>query len=534
MQSKPPAWLAPLFSVLVFGVAGLALIPYPGLQNDEVFFTRPLYLPGGSFYQIEAGAWKIPLMVMSYTGALKTWIYAGLFQIFEPSEWSVRVPMLIAGMATIWLTWSWTRRVAGDRAAAITAALLATDAVFLMTNTFDWGPVALQHLLLMSGLAVLQSKRTGLAFFLWGLGLWDKALFIWPLAGLGVAAAIVYPGELMRRVRSRQAAIAAAALALGAGPLIWFNIAERGETATENTRVTTADLRQKVGALCQTANGTTLFAYMVYGDDASRRHQPEDAVGRFAADMKVLPGDHTRNWMLSAYALAFVLYVALRRAPQRRLMTFLLIACAVIWVQMALNRGTGGSSHHVILMWPLPAIFVGVAFSEASALVPRRRTWVAAALTAVFAAGNLMNVNEYIAEFATNGARGGWTDAIYPLAETARRSDKTQWYGVVDWGYLNTLALLHEGDLPMFMAEIPAAGASPTDADRAAIRKEIGSEDRVFIEHTDDKQLLPGINGRLEQAAADLGYTEQIEKAVNDSNGRPVFRLFRFRKMTAQ
>src|SRR5215469_10226342 len=130
MKPRLPAWLAPVLSILIFGLAGLALIPYPGLQNDEVFFTRPLYVPGGSFYQIEVGAWKIPLMVMSYTGALKTWIYAGLFQIFEPSEWSVRVPMLIAGMATIWLTWLWTRRIAGDWAAAITAALLATDAIF--------------------------------------------------------------------------------------------------------------------------------------------------------------------------------------------------------------------------------------------------------------------------------------------------------------------------------------------------------------------------------------------------------------------
>src|SRR5215469_7278822 len=215
MKQKSEAWLAPLFSILIFGLAGLALIPYPGLQNDEVFFAGPLYLKGAAFYQIEAGALKIPLMVMSYTGALKTWIYAGLFQIFGPSEWSVRVPALIAGMGTIWLTWLWTRRVAGDRAAAIAALLLSTDAVFLMTNTFDWGPVALQHLLLMAGLVALQSKRTALAFFLWGLGLWDKALLIWPLIGLGVAAAIVYPGELMRRVSSRRAVIATLAMALG-------------------------------------------------------------------------------------------------------------------------------------------------------------------------------------------------------------------------------------------------------------------------------------------------------------------------------
>ena len=215
-------------------------------------------------------------------------------------------------------------------------------------------------------------------------------------------------------------------------------------------------------------------------------------------------------------------------------MAFLLIAVAVIWIQMALNQGTGGSPHHVILMWPLPTIFVGIAFSEAAALLPQRQAWLVTAMTAVFVIGNLLNLNEYVARFATNGARGGWTDAIYPLAEATARTDKTQWFGMVDWGYLNTLAMLHEGDLPMFVADVPATGASLTETDRAEILKEIASEDRVFIEHTDDKQMFPGVNGRMKQAAAELGYAEQPEKTVSDSNGRPVFQLFRFRKIAAQ
>ena len=143
MPRKLPGWLAPALSVLVFCLTGLALIPYPGLQNDEHFFSGPLYFSDASFYRLEFGATKIPIMVMSYTGALKTWIYAAVFQFFEPNEWSVRAPVLLMGMATIWLTWVWVRRIAGNRAAAVAAILLATDTLFQLTNTFDWGPVAL-------------------------------------------------------------------------------------------------------------------------------------------------------------------------------------------------------------------------------------------------------------------------------------------------------------------------------------------------------------------------------------------------------
>ncbi|MEP6717301.1 MAG: hypothetical protein ABJC09_17140, partial [Terriglobia bacterium] len=89
MKRPFPAWLIPSVSILWFFFAGLLLIPGPGLQNDELFFAGPLYYPDAAFYNLQWGAHKIPLMVMSYTGALKTWLYAGLFEFFEPSRWSV-------------------------------------------------------------------------------------------------------------------------------------------------------------------------------------------------------------------------------------------------------------------------------------------------------------------------------------------------------------------------------------------------------------------------------------------------------------
>ncbi|MDE3194976.1 MAG: glycosyltransferase family 39 protein, partial [Acidobacteriota bacterium] len=236
MTRKLPVWLIPALSLAVFCLTGLALIPYPGLQNDELFFAGPIYADL-AFYKLHAGAAAIPLMVISYTGALKTWLYMAIFQVFAPNEWSIRIPVLLLGMATIWLTWVWVRRIAGLRAAHLAAILLSTDTIFLMTGTFDWGPVALQHILLMAGIVSLQSWLTrgsqrmlALAFFFWGLGTWDKALMAWPLIGLAVAAAAIYPKELRARLRPAPIAIAIAAFLLGAAPLVWFNLDRRGET----------------------------------------------------------------------------------------------------------------------------------------------------------------------------------------------------------------------------------------------------------------------------------------------------------------
>src|SRR6266446_735295 len=125
---------------------------------------------------------RIPVMLNSYLGAFKSWVYAPIFRFWRPSPFSLRVPVILAGAMTVCLFWSLLRRIAGCRAACVGCVLLASDSLFLITSCFDWGPVVLQHLLLVSGCLPLvrfhqeQRQRFLVAgFFLFGLALWDKA-----------------------------------------------------------------------------------------------------------------------------------------------------------------------------------------------------------------------------------------------------------------------------------------------------------------------------------------------------------------------
>jgi 4-amino-4-deoxy-L-arabinose transferase-like glycosyltransferase len=522
--------------VLIFFLTGLALIPYPGLQNDELFFSGPLYFTDAAFYRIG----QIPVMVMSYSGALKTWLYWALFQVVEPNEWSVRVPVLLMGMATIWLSWLWVRRLAGPRAAAIAAVLLATDTMFLMTDTFDWGPVALQHILLMGGLVAFDrwlrnasTRWLALAFFLWGLGLWDKALLAWPLGGLALASICIYPRETLRRLRPVPLAIALVAFLIGAAPLVDFNVAMHGQTATQNAHFTVDDLPGKVTALRHTVDGTTLFGYMVVPKDTEHQVVPRNAVGRAAAWIAGIAGDHKSNLMLPAYLAALIGFVLLAAlgAPERRFLAFLLVTMLVAWAQMAFTKGTGGAVHHVILLWPFPLVFLAIGFELLARRAGRAGLPVLIAAVAILAAENLLNTNEYLADLARYGAIGGWTDAIYRLAGAVGKPNQANWYALVDWGYLNGLRLFFEGDLPMFEARVPAVGATPSEEDLAEIRREIDNTDRLFIRHTEDKQMFPGVNDRFRAVTGQLGYTEKVERVIHDRNGRPVFELFRFERV---
>ena len=117
---------------------------------------------------------------------------------------------------------------------------LPTLCIFL-TTCFDWGPVALQHVLPWPAWrcceVYLHGKRSTLfwGFFWFGLALWDKALFLWLFSGLLVAAAAVFPRALWSRCTPKNLGLAAAGLLIGALPLVAYNLATDFETFRSNS-----------------------------------------------------------------------------------------------------------------------------------------------------------------------------------------------------------------------------------------------------------------------------------------------------------
>jgi 4-amino-4-deoxy-L-arabinose transferase-like glycosyltransferase len=183
----------------LFALLGAAIIPYPGIYPDEVIFTNPLYLFSPREFTVNLFHHDETLMLLSYLGTLKTLVFIPILAIFHANVWSLRLPTVLLGALTILIFFSLARRAAGTTIACAAAFLLATDPMYVLTNTVDWGPVALEHFLLVTGCFFLLrfaqepgSGRLFLGFFLFGLALWNKATFIWALAGLFSAAAVVF------------------------------------------------------------------------------------------------------------------------------------------------------------------------------------------------------------------------------------------------------------------------------------------------------------------------------------------------------
>jgi hypothetical protein len=514
-----------VFCALLFFLQSLPFLSYAGLQNDEVLFAAALYRPATATFSFDVLHYNVPIMLMGYLGALKTWLYAPILLLWAPSSFSIRVPAALIGSLTIWIFFLLLEKLHGRRAAWVGALLLATDSMVLLTTSFDWGPVALQHLLFTSG-AYLAVRFHGSgrllylygAAFAWGVALWDKALFIWIFSGLVVVFA-----PWFRRVRRRAAAGATLAFCLGALPLLGFNLLRHRATLHSTSGFTTAELSPKWRILRSTWNGSALFGYLVNEDSAERPRPPANALENTAFRVRGFAGERRRNGLEAAFLVALLLTPALWRTRSRPVLLISLIAMSIAWIEMAVTKGAGAAAHHTVLLWPLPHIFLAVAFAEASGRMRGYGTALLGIGIAWLISLNLLVTNQYLYQFARNGAAGSWSDAIYPLSDALRRSGAAR-IGIADWGMLNSLVVLNEGRLPVeWVAEsfrpgrtdLPPAPNLP--ADRGAL----------WVSHTAGNEQFQGVNAGLAAFAERAGYEKRRVTLIYDRNGRAIFDVFR-------
>lgn len=118
----------------------------PGLYFDEVLFVNAaLGCPHGELF-VHKNWHGVPVMLMPYIGALKAWIYYPIFQVFDVSGFSVRLPMVLWGACSIGLTYLYASRLFSPMVGWIAACLLAVEPGFIFHTRWDWGPTALMML----------------------------------------------------------------------------------------------------------------------------------------------------------------------------------------------------------------------------------------------------------------------------------------------------------------------------------------------------------------------------------------------------
>ncbi|HUI57663.1 MAG TPA: glycosyltransferase family 39 protein [Bryobacteraceae bacterium] len=526
------ATLAASATCLYFFLAGLAFLAKTGVENDETIFAMAFLKPFGGT-AIRIGHSRIPLMIMSYIGTLKAWIYRPIFRIFGTGILVIRLPMLLAGVASVWLFFLFLRRIAGQRAAVIGCALLAVDSSYLLTICYDWGPVALQHLLLVAGLYLLvrfyQQRTHGALFwgcFVLGLGLWDKALAVWMLSGIGVAAIAVFSRRILALLTKGRFAIAVLGFLLGALPLEVYNVENDWITFGGNFKKDTSDIPGKARMLMNTARGGGLFGWMFdEGWQTPAPHAPQGLVQKASAEISSLAGHPRQHLLFHAFLLALVL-APLARGDALRTVVFALLAMAVAWVQMAITASAGGSVHHTILLWPFPQLVVAVSLAAASRRLGRAGIPALAVAGAALTMSGVLVTNEYHYVSFRYGGAPVWSEAVFTLADYMKGVHAGNIY-CVDWGIFDSLRLLDRGKLPLADGSDPIAKPELSPEDRQQVERMVAEPGAVFIAHTKDFENFAGVNEKLVRFAAQAGRQREMIAVIPDTYGRKAYEVYR-------
>ena len=472
-------------AMLFFAAAASIFISGFGIYEDEVLFAPAIYHPGECRSFLKILGHDFPTMLMSYLGADKVYLYGAILKVATPSVWSLRLPMVFVGVLTVWLLFVAVRQITNDYVAAALACLIATDPVFLLTTTLDWGPVAVQHLLLAAAFACLARPQPLIfaGFLAQGAALWDKATAGWTIVAMLVSAAVFLGAHLRPHVTPHNLARAFLGFTLGALPLLIFNIFHHWATLLQNAAFSTAGLGGKVVKMCNALAGRDLFSWLLRGG--------------------------TPKWStLIPFALAAALILLFRRdiAPVRRVALFALFTGLLTWLAMLFMKA-GGDPHHVVLVWPWPHLFMICVLGFAL----RKPVFLAVATLLILS--NVVMVGLYAQRTYAFGPRDAWSEATFALPEILPENGKIV---TLDWGIRNTGTFLIRGKV-MF-EDRTFTGLKEQDL--------LDLERTQFLTHVQGAEKIAGNNARFDAAIHKAGYGRVVDRILSDPRGHPVIVSF--------
>ena len=485
--------------------AELAFLPRPGVLEDEALFAAPFLRNNPPLYSWQFGDLRIPVMSMAYLGAVKSWLYWPIFHIWPPGVWSLRLPVCILSLLTLVLFADLVRRVCGPRVAAAAALFLATDAVFVLIDVFDM-TVCLLLLGMVAFLYLLHRRSFAAAFFVAGISLWYKANFIFPLAGVALAFAVVYTGALRRWLSVRNVLTAAVAFGIGCAPLIEFNLRHRGATFQAQGDLPSVPPAEKLMMLRRTLDGRAFEHYMVRSAFDEKIPLQGAPLGELVLSWYRHSNFHPGSFLFPAFVLALPALAFLRKSPFLHPLLFSWVAFAGGLGFMFMLRDAGAGPHHTVLLYPAPQFIVA---ATGAALCDRLGKWrrtAFVALTVLVAGSGVWLLGQYYRAARGNGFSVYWTDAAQNLAQAV--DSQTLPVAVLDWGIHNSLQIETQ--------------------DRIRIDEDVTPrEDILYVRHCDGYTIDESRWKRFQELLAAAPFHVMDERAIADREGRPIFCLFR-------
>ncbi len=520
-------------AVLGFVWLGCLWIDLPGLQYDEALFVTASYPDpqrGGAGY-VELFGQPVCIMVLPYLGALKGWLYRVVAGFAPASAAAVRVPAVLLGGLTLAVLFGFARRAFDAGTALVAVVLAASDPTFLFTTRQDWGPVVVQRLCWLGGCLLLLRWRERpavwrlfVASFVFGLGVYDKLTFLWILGALVVAALIAVPKDLLAAARPKVLAVAASGFVIGCLPLLVYRWTSTPRSLGLRWESSWQPILAKLSMLYHALDGTVFQGWMAHVS-APQAASPDGLLGRWVCSW-------TGNRLLDATWMPWALVAALAvlpftaRTSMRRGLLFAAVFCVAAVVLM-LPVESGGSVHHLALIYPFPQLFVAASLSSMAATLARmsrahRERMIVFGFACVLVLTNLRTVMQQYGQILQFGGTPSWTEAIYELYDTLEQRAPSRVI-VLDWGIAMQLRLLSRDGLTI--KEAP----QPVDEGKyfvETVEQGLREPETVFVGYEPLVATVnPGTRELLDQAARKEGRRLRRVAQIRDRQARLRFEI---------
>jgi hypothetical protein len=446
--------LGTILVVSLYGGLAARHLTMPGIQGDEIAHAAPaitlLRAQANPEFKpmvtLNIGGRIFPFMHLSYLGSLKSYVLALSFFFFGESMAVMRLTMIFITAIGLFFFSAFIKETFGGATALVAGLLVATDPSLILYSRNDWGPIAIAFTCRALALFFLMrwwksgGKLTPLiaACVFLGLGIYDKANFVWFVTAIVVGGSVVWLfSEKRPSVTLKQTAMAIVTGLLASAPLWVLNIYCRWptfQTISDYRKDPLTELLKRISMLRDVFSGRATDVWM-FGQHIS---------GHFGVTGTLL-------WPLSWIAVMALCCHALVRAKHRGALLALLTLNAVILIQILLTPLAIGP-HHWIFLYPFPHLTVALTCTVLS-LERQRHPWqefaskAGLALAAVAVIFNLFTVSEYHKLMKNTGGYQGWSSVIDPLCGILQVQYANRTIQCHDWGLAGPLHFLSKGKL---------------------------------------------------------------------------------------
>ena len=546
----------------------LALYQYrlPGLYYDEAGDVVPaMQLLQGEPVTLIRGVGihlfgvDFPVMIGDYWGVTSTYAVLPLFALFGFDVLPIRLFPILASAGAIIATYTLGRRLFSGGVGALAALLLALSPSFIFWSRI--GIYVISHIVLIAlgvMLAYLNWRerprwwKAFLGALLAGIGLTTKLLFIWFFIAVPVAfaAVLIYDWLAIRRASNHRmlpsretaatlirryipaptlanAAAAALGLCIGAFPVLYYNVVNRGSYYL---------LRDNFG---ETERGVDNFALF----DNLRQQLEELRIFLDGGYFWFLGGVFTNplsTYVVGLSTLGLLLLVQLpEHARLRRTMVFLLTYAGTIFVLSCFSISILAATH-LFILFPLPQLMIAafVILGTQSLMrrvqpgMPRVAHYipaVPAVALLIYAGLDLRADIRYHDALRETGGLTAFSDAIYGLADYLDENGYNQPYAL-DWGVRPNVMILTEGRVEPI--EIFGQSLEPEAAFEESLDGALATENPIFISQTEVSSAFPRLD-RFREIVEARGGEVVLEQVFPQRDGVPAYYLFRVERAAA-